>query len=78
MDVPDIKYMDYLRTNYNNNKSKNSFTKDIERSKQYMDEAWNLYEEDKFYDALSVLKVYFVIIQNNNCKCVNCCTNYWC
>ena len=50
MDVPDIKYMDYLRTNYNNNKSKNSFTKDIERSKQYMDEAWNLYEEDKWFN----------------------------
>ena len=53
--VPDTKYMGYLRKDNKNNKSKNSFTKDIERSKQYRDEAWKLYEEDKFYDALSFI-----------------------
>lgn len=49
--VPDTKYMGYLRKDDKNNQS-NSFIKDIERSKQYQDEAWKLYEEDKFYDAL--------------------------
>lgn len=53
--VPDTKYMGYLNRDDQNNQSKNSFTKDIERSKQYQDEAWKLYEEDKFYDALSFI-----------------------
>lgn len=52
--VPDIKYMGYLKED-KNYQSQNSSTKDIERSKQYQKEAWRLYEENKFYDALAFI-----------------------
>lgn len=53
--VPDTKYMGYLKNNNVNNHSLNSSAKDIELSKQYLDEAWKLNQEKKYYDALSFI-----------------------
>lgn len=55
IEVPDIKYMSYLKDNNENKQYRNSSTNDIQLSKQYRDEAWKLNEEDKFYDALSFI-----------------------
>ena len=55
--IPDVKYMDYLKNKDDDAPIRNNNVKpgDIEKSKMYQDEAWKLYEENKFYDALTFI-----------------------
>ncbi len=55
--VPDVKYMDYLKNKDDDAamRNRNVNPSEIEKSKMYQDEAVKLYQEKKFYDALTFI-----------------------
>ena len=63
--VPDLKYMGYLR---DDDYEIDDSLKDTELSKDYYDKAWKLFEEKKYYDALTFINA---AIRHNPDDCDN-------